>query len=83
MIIQGFCTDGFVARTIMGLTEDRGSHKKYECLLPRLLISWMSSLSTARSREPAHVTNTADSIFSKGTKSHPRLNPQLGRDRFP
>jgi len=31
MIIQGFCTDGFVARTIIGLMEDRGSHKKYKC----------------------------------------------------
>ena len=31
MIIQRFCTVGFIARTIIGLTGDRGSHKKYKC----------------------------------------------------
>ena len=29
MIIQGFCTVGFIARTIIGLTENRVSHNKY------------------------------------------------------
>ncbi len=83
MIIRGFCTVWFVARTVIGPTGDAARLRNTSAALPRLLISWMTSPLMARSREPAHVTYTTDSIFSKGTKSHPRLNPQLGRDRFP